>query len=423
MKQNNQPGYLPHVGPASPTKPPRDHRKNLVDQVRDAFDSARERLVESFRSLKTYKADAILLSGKERHSGESLRVFYFGVGENLAYLTELLYAEHEAAIQATDVAPWRAGRWWKTYQSQVDLVILDLPWPVCRMAPGDGFLSVAPWVNMVVPIADTWEAVVERWSKNVRGEDLRRIRKYQLNYRITDSEQAFRNFYHAFYVPYVSKRFGDAVFIEPEQKVVSVHEYGELIEIVHEDTVIAAGILIEIYNSLGFHWTGMPDDLEPRMRDAAFAALYYFILRLAYERGFHEVDCFTSRPTLGDGVLRYKRKWGAMLSGYEPLNGDILLKPMRLTPGLTAFLGHNPLISLVDGNFVARLLFEEPDVSAARVTETVDNYFTDGLQAMRLYSLQGFGAGVEEALRERNLPVQLVDLHQAERPLELYCSS
>lgn len=422
MKREDQPGYIPHIGPVSPTKPIRpDYHKSVVDKIKDVIGSARERAAELVKSLVTYKADAILLMGKEKHSGAPLRVFYFGLGENLAYLAELLFSEYENAIQAPDVNPWRATAWCEKFQAGVDIVILDLPWPVCRYVRNDGFLTLAPWVNMVIPIGKTWETVVSRWAKNVKGEDLRRIRKHQLNFRTIDSEQAFRDFYHAFYVPYVTMRFRDAVFIEPEAKIVAVHEYGEIIEILREDTVIAAGILIDTNGSLGFHWTGVPEGLDPRMGDGAFAALYYFIVRLAYERGCYEVDCFTSRPTLTDGVVRYKRKWGAQLSGCDDMNGQILLKPMRRNRAVTTFLEQNPLITRVDGGFTAKMLFGESELSALQVQETIDTYYTDGLRSLQVYSLHGFAQGVEEALRERNLPVELFDLHGIKDPLQTYC--
>ena len=421
MKPENQPGYIPHVGPVSPTKPIRSHHKSVKDTIKDLLVSARKHVAEFISSVVTYKADAILLTGKEKHSGESLRVFYFGHGENLAYLAEQLFREHEDAILAADVNPWRVNAWRKKHQADVDLVVLDLPWPVCRLVRNDDFIALAPWINMVIPIGETWEAVVSRWSKNAKGVDLRRIRKHQLTYRTIDSEQAFLNFYHAFYVPYVTTRFGAAAFIEPEEKIVSIHEFGEIIEILRGDTVIVAGVLIENYGSLGFVWTGMPANVDPTMSDGGFAALYYFNVRLAYERGCDQVDCFTSRPSLSDGVLRYKRKWGAILSGCDALNGQILLKPMRMTPAVTAFLQQNPLITLVDGGFVARLFFDESEVSAERVLETVDTYYTDGLRAMRLYSLNGFAHGIVDSLRERGLPVQLYNLNGIEDPLQAYC--
>ncbi len=156
------------------------------------------------------------------------------------------------------------------------------------------------------------------------------------------------------------------------------------------------------------------------MGDGAFAALYYFIVRLAYERGCDEVDCFTSRPTLADGVLRYKRKWGAMLSGCDDMNGQILLKPMRINPAVTACLRHNPLITQVDGDFVARVLFGESEVSASQVQDTINTYYTEGLRSLRLYSLHGFAQGTKETLCELNLPVELIDLHGVEDPLRTY---
>lgn len=182
-----------------------------------------------------------------------------------------------------------------------------------------------------------------------------------------------------------------------------------IIEILREDTVIAAGILIDNNGSLESLWLGIPADLEPPMYDGAFSALYYYAVRIAYDSGCRQVDCLTNRPTLNDGVLRYKRKWGAMFSGCDAMDGLISLKPMREHPAVMAFLRHNPLISLVDGGLVAKLLLDEPELSVERVLETFDGYYTEGLRSLRLYSLHGFAPAVDDAMRERKLPVQLFD--------------
>lgn len=421
MKRAIPPANIPHLGPVSPVKPPPAHQPGRFDGLRPALERIRDHGVEVVKSLATYKADALLLSGRERHSGESLKVFYFGLGENLAYLTELMYDAHETAEVGLDINPLRAQSWVSRYRAGVDLVVLDLPWPACGLIPGRGFLALPPWINMVIPLGDTWEAVVGRWARNAKGVDLRRIRKYQLTFRTTDSEAAFHAFYHSLYVPYVRKRFGAAAFIEPEGKIVSIHEFGEIIEVLREDKVIAAGILIHTGGSLGFPWTGMPVDVDPRTLDGAFAGLYYFIVRLAYERGCEEVNCFTNRPSLSDGVLRYKRKWGARLSGSDRLNGQILLQPVANTAAVRSLLSHNPFVAVAGGDFVGRVFFDAQKVSAKDALEAVDQYYTDGLAAMRLYALHGFEHDVAPALRERALPVELFDLHGAGDPLADFC--
>ena len=421
MKHTTPPGNIPHLGPVSTAKPPPAYRPDRFDGLRTALERVRDHGVDAVKSLATYKADALLLSGKERHSGESMKVFYFGLGENLAYLTELMYGEHETAEAGLDINPLRARSWVSRYRAGVDLVVLDLPWPACRLIPSRGFLALPPWINMVIPLGDTWEAVVGHWARNTKGVDLRRIRKHQLNFRTTDSEAAFHAFYHGLYVPYVRKRFGDAAFIEPEAKIVSIHEFGEIIEVLRDDRVIAAGVLIQAGGSLGFPWIGMPVDVDPRTLDGAFAGLYYFIVRLAYERGCDGVNCFTNRPSLSDGVLRYKRKWGARLSGSDRLNGQILLKPVANTAALRSLLRHNPFIAVAGGEFIGRVLFDARKVSAEDALEAVDRYYTDGLGAMRLYALYGFDDDVAPALRQRALPVELFDLHGASDPLAEFC--
>ena len=423
MKHAPPPGHIPHLGPVSATKPPPAQPLARLEQLRRVLERLRDHGVEVVKSLATYKADALLLSGRERHCGEPMKVFYFGLGENLAYLTELMYGEYQSADAGLNRNPYRAQSWVRRYRAGADLVVLDLPWPACRLIARRGFMALPPWINMVIPLADTWEAVVARWSKNTKAVDLRRIRKHQLHFRTTAAEAEFRAFYHKMYVPYVKQRFGDAAFIEPEAKIVSIHEFGELIQVLRDDRVVAAGVLIQAGGSLGFPWIGMPVDVDPRTLDGAFAGLYYFIVRLAYERGCEEVDCFTNRPSLSDGVLRYKRKWGARLSGSDRLNGQILLSPVVDTPAVRSLLRHNPFIAETRGEFTGRILFDGHKVTAEEALDSVETYYTDGLGGLRLYALQGFEDDVAPSLRERALPVALIDLRGARDPLVKLCQS
>jgi len=79
-------------------------------------------------------------------------------------------------------------------------------------------------------------------------------------------------------------------------------------------------------------------------RDARWLhqAAYVHAIRTAIDLGVPRLALGTCRPSLADGVLRYKRKWGARL--VPPSTRDAFLLRYRHTAGVRAALGATPLI-------------------------------------------------------------------------------
>jgi hypothetical protein len=88
-------------------------------------------------------------------------------------------------------------------------------------------------------------------------------------------------------------------------------------------------------------------------REGAIAALYYFMLQYARQEGCTVLDFRGSRPSLCDGLLRYKSKWGVTLYDKTDSYYDLLVRWDQKNPVVREFLSHTPLIFRDAGGFSA----------------------------------------------------------------------
>lgn len=418
MSAPNQAGSVPHAGPLPDEKPQVNLQHTPSERLRRRLERLWEQAQEVARCLLFYRIDSILLTGLERESQLPLKVLYVGTGENLAYLKQQIFQEPSERIQARDRHPLRFQSLVKPHSGTIDLLLLDLPWPISHLPAFRNMLTLPPWIRTVIPLGNRWDSIVSAWGSTVKGVELRRIRKHKMTYRLSDSEEAFRHFFHHHYKPFVEKRFGEAAHLDSEELVVSTHWFGELIEVLRDDTVIASSVLIQDGSSLGFHWIGAPVDLDAKFTEGAMGGLYYYITRLAYERGCDEIDCFTNRPKLDDGVLKYKRRWGARLTDFESLNGLIHLKPERDTPAIQSFLQHNPMITTTPTGFVGRCVVGDERLDEERLKSCYQTWWAEGLERLRIDCLKGYDDALPEIAQALDSRIELVDLSTSTDPWE-----
>ena len=80
------------------------------------------------------------------------------------------------------------------------------------------------------------------------------------------------------------------------------------------------------------------------VRQGAVAALYYFVLQLAQNLRCTTIDLRGCRPSLTDGVLLYKQKWGAVVCEKPETYYDLLVRWSRPSAIVRDFFTRCPLI-------------------------------------------------------------------------------
>ena len=415
-----EPAQLATEAPADKCRRTRASRKRnrlreLLNIWLDRYGFYAHRLQSAF----DIRARALLLQGDERASGQALTAFYFGVENNLDYLLDRTFARHEVAREWRGAKVWHLKSWMRDHGSAADLLLADVSWPYHRLLSGEEFLTLQSWVQQTLPMSGDWETVRRRFYRDVKN-DLRRLRKYGLEPRISSDPAEKAAFYDEMYVPFMTRRHGKLAFIEPRARIDHHCREGQLLQAIRNGRVIASGIVYEWNNCLSLLWCGMPAEVEGPLANGAFGALYYFAIRLAYEQGFDEVNFNYSRPLLNDGPFRFKRKWGGRVcsSGHSDY---LLIKATRLNEAVESFFANNPLISCQGRRLTGHVLLTGEPATQHAVAKLATSNWIDGLDRLRMASSKGFDFDPVSAVNDIQLPIELLDLSRLPDPASSIC--
>jgi hypothetical protein len=280
-------------------------------------------------------------------------------------------------------------------------------------------LEAPAWVNQKLQLPETWDGVLAQLRSSARGEDLRKVRKHGLEYRIVHDEEAIRRFYDEMYVPHLTNRFGGAAYIEPEWRVRYCAESGALMQILRDGEVVAGQVLFGRQQSLQSLWAGTAGGEFGQQSQGVFPALYYFGLLYAFEGGYHEADYCGSRPLLSDGIFQLKRRWGGHV--YDGWSRDTLFfLPTHLGQANLSFLSRHALIARCGQDLVGKVFLGTEPIRPAAIARVEQVYSTAGLRAIKLYSLQPPSPEAIDAARATP-GIEIVDLSCEAQPAAAYC--
>ncbi|MGH7791976.1 MAG: hypothetical protein ACREOB_06625, partial [Thermodesulfobacteriota bacterium] len=180
-------------------------------------------------------------------------------------------------------------------------------------------------------------------SRNLK-QDLRVVRRNNLYPEVTHAETDFEMFYHTMYVPFVRNRHGEHALIRDIHRSRRMFRQGGLQWIRCNGRPIAGRIFQRRDHVLKFVAQGTVNGEWSPVKEGAIAALYFFGIDHAKQLGCKLIDLGVSRPSLNDGVLRYKRKWGVTVVENGDIYYDFLLCWNRLNKAVASFLSNTPLI-------------------------------------------------------------------------------
>lgn len=377
------------------------------------------RLRDCVEELFVKRAQALLLHGDAQNGGGEISCLYVGTGDTLEYMKQLLYAgEVRTEALGRGLLPW-APRLVARHEARASLVVVDVGWPFTKLFSRGKYLETPSWVNQSLPLADTWEETAARLKSGVKRNHAQRSRKHRLVARITHDDAAARSFYHGIFVPHLVRRFGAAARIEPEESFVEICREDGLLEVSRDGVVLGASVLVREAAKLRSAWSATREELDNQLTSAVFGALYYFTITFGHEQGFELVDYCDSRSTLNDGVLAYKRQWGARVRRGENRD-DLLLRPRDFSPAIRNFFVKNPFLVPHGSRFRARVLRDDKVIAAADLQDFVERNAMDGIVLFDFCSTQGFAPSASE-WAQRESRVRLVDLSRSSDKTKDFC--
>jgi hypothetical protein len=304
------------------------------------------------------RSEAMWMRGQLRESEQQARLLAVGESPWVRYLPErLLRPGFEVEPLGRLRAPFLA-RMLERHRDEADLVCVRAEPGWARLALGTESLEVPEWVGAFIDVPDDLESHFRVGES--RYADVRRLRKQGFTWEISHSLSDLRVFYRDFHVPSIQRKFGAHAYVASIWPWERKFSHGGLLWILHEGRRVAGQFFVFDGKCLRLVATG---GLESPQARAGFAGLYAFALIYARALGIRAVNLGGSRPTLRDGVFRYKRKWGARFGIKADQYFNHYLWWQRPSPAVRELLVSNPL-AVRDGAGLSALAVTPGDDAA-----------------------------------------------------------
>jgi len=297
-----------------------------------------------------------LLVGAARGAAAELRAAYLGSGQTLPFiLRELFESPQRITAASLDEVP------------AVDLCIEERP-PLASLVNAPAHeLRLPTWISQQIDLRPAG-AEGFAFSRHVRRETERHIRRCGYSLDFSNDPQALRQFYRDMYRPYVQARF-DAQAIVVSEETFLQRAAGQWLARLHAGATWTAGMLLaREAQTLRFGWFGARSNPPPPGASEVLDAL---VIRWAVQQKLQRVVLGHSRACLRDGVLRYKRRLGAQIRATRFPQPQIFLRMVRPSEWLARCLDEAGFIRVRgDAAFVQRVEIRDgkPEVRLEPVT-------------------------------------------------------
>jgi len=393
-----------------------------IETIKERLGQRWPELVNKSKSLSGFRAQATLYGGTERHSGEALTLLYVGNGANLAFLLSTLFKQYAVQREFGSQNIWRAGAFVERHRDAADLSVIDLPWPYeSRFKDEHRVVELPAWVRQKLAFGRTWEEVAGKFRKSARGEEMRKIRKYDLTYAASRDPDIINDFYDNMYLPHTRHRFGDSAPVASRAWMMRCATRGILLQVLRGQEFIAGSVISEYDGQPQSLWGGFAGH-DWQELEGATSAIYYYSIQFAFATGYRELDYCGSRPLLNDGVFKTKRRWGAAVYDDWSLE-TLLLRINRFDGGVSSFLANNPLLVRQGDQLVGKLLSVGEPVSASMVKKAAKRFASPGVDALNIYAMNGVHNDAPAAAESAACTIQIFDLQAVEDPATAYCES
>lgn len=335
------------------------------------------------KTLERYRLSTWHLEGEGRSDGLPLSVIFAGHLQSKNYFAHLAFNQEpsERFLGATWL--WNVLR--RGVRSNSDLIVTQ-EWTRPRESGqrGRGF-CIPCWIGTETDLGRAEELC--RTSENIKS-DMRRLVRNGFTYEMTKDPAAIASFYSTMYVPYVERAHGSRTMLTPWEEFAAELDRAELMLLQKNGETIAGNLIVDLGGQRArTRALGVKNGDSAYVRMGAVAALYYFEIRHLRAKGCERLHYGASRPFLKDGVLGFKKKYGA-----EVVDKDqriFRIRVARYSSGAKAFLRNNPFISDSGGRLYANFFVDRPaDIDSTELRADVAQYNVKGTEATLVYIME-----------------------------------
>jgi len=327
------------------------------------------------------------LRGIARESGRPTTLLVAGKEPWVNYLPEGLFSGEPTRESIGSVSIWALPGLLRRLRSGADLTIARVDRLSGRLFLRGEYLRLPEWVGAVLQVPDDPVAYVRHNRK--RNDDLRLVRRNRLVPVVSHDAADFDEFYDRMYVPYTKLRHAGLAHVGSRAAHRRYFRHGGIIWIEREGERV--GGMLFVISHRTFHFAAMGAAEGARLPQGVLAAAYIYAIDHARRHGCTLIDYGGSRPSLQDGVLRYKRKWGITLQHRYRNRFDHLLYWEHAKGPVAELLSLvSPIFRGPDGLSALHVLDLPRPATAEDAAMARGSLWTDGLQRLYLFNAAGW---------------------------------
>lgn len=265
-----------------------------------------------------------------------------GAEDWVSYLASRFFADPPQREVVGQAPVWSLARVLRRLQPFADLTLAHVDHLSAQLYFDGDHLAVPDWVGawLTMPIdlgrlAQTGKTI---------ASDIRNTRRRWHDAEVAHAASDFEVFYDRMYLPYIHSRHGAQAYVHSKYYLQRAFLRGGILRLRRNGRPLAAGLFESNESTIVLVALGVFDGDVALLKEGAVAALYVHLLEYAREQGCSAVDLRGCRPSLLDGVLRYKVKWGITLYDKRDVLHSTLVHWNRLDDVVAEFLAHTPLI-------------------------------------------------------------------------------
>jgi len=162
--------------------------------------------------IRAFLFDLWILNGEEINSKHTLGILYAGSKENKNYIANLAFASPYEENYIGSRWIWSVREKIKEEKYNGHLIVIELSiYFRFFIKKNKKWFYIPCWISGETDISKDIASLI---ANNSVKNDIRKIRKNNLSFEVTNEVSRLHDFYYNMYLPYITKRHGNSALIE-----------------------------------------------------------------------------------------------------------------------------------------------------------------------------------------------------------------
>ncbi|MEA4907346.1 MAG: GNAT family N-acetyltransferase [Anaerolineaceae bacterium] len=169
-------------------------------------------------------------------------------------------------------------------------------------------VTTPKWIAQVLPLPEQ----PDDFLKGRRGRELRNAihRHPELQeFRFSQDQADFDQFYYSMYVPYVSARHGSLVFVEPYEVLLRWFKRGGLVLVLQNQKPVAASLVYKRQDWVYAIDGGVLNASQDLLKARIYRFMVWSTIRWANQQGARYIHMGGTYAWRSNGVFQFKHEW------------------------------------------------------------------------------------------------------------------